>query len=188
MENEMKRFFEMALRRLYSAENQTYDFLNMTAGKAQSSQFKELLLQHRKETAVQVDRLKEIFSLLQIDIAKTKVGEAEGILEKGKEIVKSLATMAFVGKSKAMEGAIEEATEMGHHFEGAECLDVVLMCGGQGIEMGEMAAYEVLCMMAEDAGLREIAGLLKSSLGEERRMHDALTEMLKRELQVLKSA
>jgi len=188
MEKDLQRFFEMSLRRLYSAENQVYDFLNVAAEKATLQQLKGLLVHHRKETALQVDRLKKVFEMLNYDLAKTKVGEAEGLLEKGKEAIKSLATMAFVGKSKAMEGAIEEAQEMAKHFESSPVLDTILLCGGQAIEMGEMAAYEALCLVAEECGMQEVLSLLRSSLNEEKHMHDVLMQLLKKELQVQKSA
>jgi ferritin-like metal-binding protein YciE len=183
VEKDIQRFFEMALRRMYSAENQIYDFLNVAAEKATLQQLKGLLVHHRKETAFQIDRLKKVFELLNFEIGKTKIGEAEGLLEKGKEIVKSLATMAFAGKSKAMEGAIEEADEMLKHFEDSASADAIIMAGGQGLEMGEIAAYEVLCLIAEQNGLKEVASLLKSSLNEEKHTHEVLMQLLKKELQ-----
>jgi ferritin-like metal-binding protein YciE len=183
MGKDLQRYFEMALRRTYSAENQIYDYLNMVAEKATLQPLRELLLRHRKETSLQIDRLKTAFELLNFEVGKTRVGEAEGLLEKGKKMVKSLANMAFAVKSKGMEGAIDEAEEMVKCFEGSEDLDSILMAEGQALAMGEIAAYEVLYLLAEQNGMKEVASLLKSSLNEEKHMQDILLWLLKKGLQ-----
>jgi len=45
-----------------------------------------------------------------------------------------------------------------------------------------------LCLVAEECGMQEVLSLLKSSLNEEKHMHDVLMQLLKKELQVQKSA
>lgn len=182
MEKQMERFFEMALRRLANAESQTYDELELAAEKACSATLKEAFSRHRRETALQIERLEDVFEMLGIDPTKTKIGEAEGVLEKGKEMVKSLATMEFVGKSKSMEGVIDEANEMMKYFADTSTLDFVLIAGAKAIEAEEIAAYEVLCLIAEENGLRGVAELLETSLEEERRMHELLVQMSEEEI------
>jgi ferritin-like metal-binding protein YciE len=188
MEKQMEHFFEFSLRRLFNAENQNYDHLAVVVDKAISQSLKEAISHHRRETANQIDRLKNIAGMLDFDLTKTKVGEAEGLKEKGKEIVKGLATLAFTSKSEAMEGAIDESSEMMKHFVNTPLLDFVLIAGSQPIEMWEVAVYEVLCLIAEETGIKGVADLLKASLSEEKHMRDLLLQLQKKELQAHRAA
>ncbi|MDE3046583.1 MAG: DUF892 family protein [Verrucomicrobiota bacterium] len=176
------RFLETLLRHLYSAENQTFDQLAVAIENASLSKLKDAFNHHRKETAHQIERLKKVFKLLELDINKTKVGEAEGLLEKGKEVVRSLATMSFVGKSQGMEGLIEEQSDFFDTFANTELHDLALAIGGQAIEAAEIAAYNLVCRLAEEAEQPEVLKLLEESLEEEKRAHETFSQIAEEEL------
>lgn len=180
--SDLQTFFEMSLRRLYSAESQMYDNLAKAIDLAAADELREGLIRHREETGLQIERIKKIFKLLRLDLNKTTVGEAEGVLDKSKEVVKGLMKLSFTGKSKAMEGIIEEGKEMVGHFHNSEALDYIIASGEQAVEMGEIASYSILCSVAERCGYTEVLHLLKESLEEEKRAFELLGQFSSREL------
>jgi ferritin-like metal-binding protein YciE len=180
--SDLQIFFEMSLRRLYSAESQMYDNLEKAIDLAAADELCEGLIRHREETGKQIDRIKKIFQLLRLDLHKTTIGEAEGLLDKSKEMVKGLIKLSFTEKSKAMEGIIEEGKEMVSHFHNSEILDYIIASGERAVEMGEIAAYNVLCSVAERCGYTDVLALLRESLEEEKRAYELLTQFASREL------
>lgn len=180
--SDLQTFFEMSLRRLYSAESQMYNSLEKAIDLAAADELREGLIRHREETGLQIERIKKIFKILHLDLNKTTVGEADGFLDKGKEVVKGLVKLSFTGKSKAMEGIIEEGKEMVSHFHHSEVLDYIIASGEQAVEMGEIASYNVLCSVAERCGYTEPLRLLKESLEEEKKAYEQLVQFASREL------
>jgi Mn-containing catalase len=125
------------------------------AARAESLRF--ALEHHLEETKEQVDRLKEVFTLL-------------GTTAKGKTC-------------KGMEGLLEEGDEVmeeGQQLEDAAA-DLALIAAAQKVEHYEISAYGTARTMAGQIGLPAVAELLNKSLAEEE-IADNLMTQIAREL------
>jgi ferritin-like metal-binding protein YciE len=139
------------LKDLYSAENQLVKALPKMAKAASSPELKAAFEEHLEETKEQVNRLVTVFA--QLDGSP-----------KGK-------------KCKAMEGLIEEGSEV-IEAEGDECVkDAALICAAQKVEHYEMAGYGCARTFAQLLGLNEVADLLQETLDEEGNADKKLTEL-----------
>ncbi len=143
--------FEDTLKDIYYAENKILKALPKMAKAAQSEELKEAFEKHLKQTEGQVKRLDKVFRL--IDTAP-----------KGK-------------KCEAIEGIIEEGSEIMKEFKGAPALDAGLVSAAQAVEHYEIARYGTLKRWAEQMGMDEAAGLLEETLIEEKDTDESLTEL-----------
>jgi ferritin-like metal-binding protein YciE len=109
---------------------------------------------HRNETERQVERLQQVFEL---------VGKAA----RGK-------------KCEAMEGLIEEGSELMKEDVEPAVLDAGLICAAQKVEHYEIASYGTLATWARMLGHGDAAGLLEETLGEEKATDEKLTEIASR--------
>jgi ferritin-like metal-binding protein YciE len=137
------------LKDLFSAENQLLKALPKMAKKASSPQLKEAFSGHLKETEGHVKRLQQIAKLLTIDLG-------------GK-------------KCHAMEGLIEEGSEVLEEDGPAAVIDSALIGAARRVEHYEMAAYCSTRGMAEELGDDQVAKLLEQTTDEE----EAADEKLK---------
>lgn len=139
------------LKDLYSAENQLLKALPKMAKAASSPQLTAAFEEHLEETKGQVDRLVTIFEQLE--------GSPKG------------------KKCKAMEGLIEEGSEV-IDAEGEDSVkDAALICAAQKVEHYEMAGYGCARTFAQLLGLDEVAELLQETLDEEGSADKKLTEL-----------
>lgn len=145
------------LRDLLNAEGQIVKALPKMIKAARSAGLKMAFEHHLDETKEQVERLKEVFSLV-------------GVPAKGKPC-------------KGMEGLLEEGSEVIE--EGAEkddaAADLALIAAAQKVEHYEISAYGTARTMAGQAGLPAASALLCKSLAEEE-VADNLMTQLAREL------
>lgn len=139
------------LKDLYSAENQLVKALPKMAKAAASPELKAAFEEHLEETKGQVDRLVTIFEQLE--------GSPKG------------------KKCKAMEGLIEEGSDV-IDAEGDDSVkDAALICAAQKVEHYEMAGYGCARTFATLLGLDEVADLLQTTLDEEGTADKKLTEL-----------
>lgn len=139
------------LKDLYSAENQLLKALPKMAKAAASPELKAAFEEHLEETKGQVDRLVTIFEQLE--------GSPKG------------------KKCKAMEGLIEEGSDV-IDAEGDDSVkDAALICAAQKVEHYEMAGYGCARTFATLLGLDEVADLLQTTLDEEGTADKKLTEL-----------
>ena len=75
------------LRDLYSAENQLVKALPKLAKAAQDEELQQSFSEHLEETTGQVERLKEVFSLLEEKPTGKHCKGMEGLIEEGKEAI-----------------------------------------------------------------------------------------------------
>jgi ferritin-like metal-binding protein YciE len=143
--------FEDTLKDIYYAENKILKTLPKMAKAAHSNELKAAFEKHLKETQGQVSRLENVFKLINQS-------------PKGK-------------KCEAIEGIIEEGSEIMKQFKGAPALDAGLVSAAQAVEHYEMARYGTLKRWAEQLGLNEAARLLDATLLEEKNTDHALTEL-----------
>jgi ferritin-like metal-binding protein YciE len=143
--------FEDTLKDIYYAENKILKALPKMAKAAQSRELKSAFEKHVKETEGQVVRLEKVFKA--IDMAP-----------KGK-------------KCEAIEGIIEEGSEIMKEFKGAPALDAGLVSAAQAVEHYEIARYGTLKRWAEQLGLNDAVRLLDQTLTEEKNTDESLTHL-----------
>ena len=139
------------LRDIYHAEKQLTRALPKMARAASNEQLKEAFTQHLEETRGQIERLEQVFELLD---TRTR----------GKPC-------------HAMEGLIEEAKEIMEMGLSPELLDVALIAAAQKVEHYEIAGYGTLHALAQASGLDEVAQLLEETLNEEKKTDELLNKL-----------
>jgi ferritin-like metal-binding protein YciE len=142
------------LKDLYSAENQLVKALPKMAKAASSPELRAAFEEHLEETRGQVDRLGKVFKELS-DSPKGK-------------------------KCKAMEGLIEEGSEMMEEDAPPEVMDAALIAAAQRVEHYEIAGYGTVRTYAELLGFAKAAKLLQETLDEESAADTKLTELARR--------
>ena len=142
---------EEELKDIYSAEKQLLKALPKMAKKASSDQLRAALEEHLTVTKGQVTRLEEVF-------------EALGKTAKGKTC-------------KAMQGLVEEATELMEENADEAVMDAGLIAAAQKVEHYEIASYGTVRTWANLCGHEDAAELLQLTLDEEREADQKLTEL-----------
>jgi ferritin-like metal-binding protein YciE len=74
-------------------------------------------------------------------------------------------------------GIIEEGQEVMKEFKGMPALDAGLLAAAQAVEHYEMARYGTLKTWATELGLRQSAKLLDTTLREEKKTDETLTQL-----------
>ncbi len=137
----LRKLFLEELRDVYHAEKQITKALPKMAKAATAPDLKAAFVQHLAETKGQVERLERVF-------------EAMGKPAKGKTC-------------KAMQGLVEEASELLEEDIEPAVLDAGLIAAAQRVEHYEIAAYGTLKTYARLLGEEDAAGLLQETLDEE---------------------
>jgi ferritin-like metal-binding protein YciE len=147
----LKDLFVEELRDLYSAENQILKALPKMEKAATSPQLKAAFQEHLEQTEGHVERLEKIFS---------KLGEKPS------------------GKTcKAMEGLVEEGSEMIHEKAEPAVKDAGLIAAAQRVEHYEMAGYGTVRTFAQHLQMDDFAKLLQETLDEEESTDEKLTKL-----------
>jgi len=139
------------LRDLYSAENQILKALPKMAKAASSAELKAAFTEHLEQTKGQVERLEQIFA--ELDEKPT-----------GK-------------KCKAMEGIVEEGSDMIAEDAEPFVKDAGLIAAAQRVEHYEMAGYGTVRAFALHLKMNKAAKLLEQTLAEEEETDKKLTEL-----------
>ncbi len=147
----LEEMFLDGLKDIYYAEKKILKALPKMAKGAESEQVSAAFEKHLEQTEGQVDRLEQIF-------------EAMGKPARGKT-------------RPAIDGIIEEGSEILEEYKGAPALDAGLVAAAQAVEHYEIARYGTLCAWAEQLGMTEAAKLLKQTLQEEAETGEALTRL-----------
>jgi len=145
------------LKDLYSAENQILKALPKMAKAASSPLLKEAFTSHIEQTRGQVARLDRIARLM---------GEK-----------------SFKGKKcKAMEGLLEEGTELIEEGGDPAVLDAAMIGAAQKVEHYEIAGYGTARTHARHLGHEQVARLLQETLDEEGQTDKNLTKIAQRKI------
>jgi ferritin-like metal-binding protein YciE len=137
----LSELMEDELKDLYSAENQLLKALPKMAKKASSTELKNAFTSHLKETEGHVKRLQQIGKILEIDLGGKKCHAMEGLVEEGSEVLDEDGPEAVI--------------------------DAALIGAARRVEHYEMAAYCATRGMAEQLGQGEVAELLGQTRDEE---------------------
>ena len=151
MDNDLHELFLDELSDLYSAEKQLTKALPKMLKAAQSDELKSAIEAHLKETEGHVGRLEQIFQSL------------------GEKIKRKTCA--------AMEGLVEEASELLQEQKGKSSLDAAIIAAAQKVEHYEIASYGTVRAWAEQMGHEDAVELLKATLDEERAADEKLTEI-----------
>jgi ferritin-like metal-binding protein YciE len=146
------------LRDLYSAEKQLVKALPKMADGASSKALQRAFRDHLKVTEKQVKRLEMIFDELEVSSRGPKCAAMEGLIEEGSELLDVEAPDAV--------------------------LDAALIGAAQRVEHYEIAGYGVARTFAHLLGHDRVAGLLDESLQEEGETDKLLTELAMSEINV----
>jgi ferritin-like metal-binding protein YciE len=139
------------LKDLYSAENQLVKALPKMAKAATNSELKAGFEEHLEQTKGHVERLDEI-------------GEKLGLKLTGH-------------KCKAMEGLVEEGSELISEDAEDSVRDAGLIGAAQRVEHYEIAGYGTARALATHLGHNDIAALLEETLDEEKETDEKLTHL-----------
>ena len=139
------------LRDSYDAEKQLTKALPKLAKAATSPELRQAFESHLEETRGHVERLEQVFDLLDEKAKGKHCDGIAGIIEEG---------------SSVMSEDFDDST-----------MDACLIASGQRAEHYEMAAYGTLVAWARAMGHEEVAVLLEETLSEEKAADEKLTQL-----------
>jgi ferritin-like metal-binding protein YciE len=152
MKLEVRELLTEELKDAYSAEKQSLRCMQKALRKASANALREGIQLHIDQTQVQIERIEQAMEKMSVRLGR-KVCEA-------------------------MRGLVEEAQhEIEEHDEKGPILDLIIVAGMQRIEHYEIAAYGTDVALAEALGEKEVAGLLRETLEEEKQTDLKLTEV-----------
>lgn len=137
------------LKDLYDAEKRLVKALPKLARKAQDEELQTALEEHLAVTEKQVERIEQIFDMLDKP-------------HRGK-------------KCLGMEGLVNEGAELLEEVEPGAPLDAALIGAAQKVEHYEIAGYGTLIAHARQLGLDSAVTLLEKTLAEEKEADEKLT-------------
>jgi ferritin-like metal-binding protein YciE len=153
-EKTLQDLFVETLKDIYYAEKQILRALPKMARQAKSPDLKQAFETHRHETEGQVDRLQQIFEMLDKPARGKTCDAILGIVEEGKEVMEE--------------------------FGNSPALDAGLVSAAQAVEHYEIARYGTLKAWAGQLGMKDAARLLDQTLQEEIKTDELLTELATR--------
>lgn len=147
----LKTLLEEELKDIYSAEKQLLKVLPKMAKKASSENLRDALEEHIDVTKSQIERLEEVFE--------------------------TLGKPAKAKTCKAMQGLLEEATEIMEEDAEDAVMDAGIIAAAQKVEHYEIASYGTVRTWARLVGEEQAAELLQETLDEEGEADKRLTEL-----------
>ncbi len=147
----LRELFQDSLKDIYWAEKALTKALPKMIKKATSPELIDALSQHLDVTEQQVIRLEQVFSNLGMKAQAKKCAAMEGLIQEGSEIMESTTA-----------GVVRDAG---------------IIAAGQKVEHYEIASYGTLCAFAKILGETEVAEMLLQTLNEEKEADDKLSEV-----------
>jgi ferritin-like metal-binding protein YciE len=148
---QLDELFHDTLKDIYFAEKKILAALPKMAKAAQSEELQAAFTKHRGETEGHVERLEQVFGMIDKKPQGKTCEAILGLLGEGEEIMKE--------------------------YKGSPALDSGLLAGAQAVEHYEISRYGTLRTWAEELGLDQAAKLLDATLEEEKATDEALTEI-----------
>ena len=143
--------FHDTLKDIYYAEKKILATLPKMAAAAQDEELTAAFEKHHRETETHVERLEEVFEIIDERPVGKECAAIDGITDEGAEIMKE--------------------------YKGTPALDAGLLAAAQAVEHYEIARYGTLRTWATELGLTDAAELLQTTLDEEYATDGALTEL-----------
>jgi ferritin-like metal-binding protein YciE len=152
-QKKLDELFHDTLKDIYFAEKKILATLPKMAKAAQSEELRAAFEKHHGETEGQVERLEQVFAVID----KKPQGKT----------------------CAAIVGITDEGAEIMQEYKGSPALDAGLLAAAQAVEHYEISRYGTLIAWAEELGLDDAVPLLQETLDEEEATDDALTEIAK---------
>jgi ferritin-like metal-binding protein YciE len=150
-EKQLNELFHETLKDIYYAEKKILTALPKMAKAAQSEELAAAFEKHAQETEAQIERLEQVFAMID-ETPKGKTCEAiNGLVDEGKEIMSD--------------------------FKNSPAHDAGLLAAAQAVEHYEISRYGTLRTWAQKLGLNDAVALLEETLEEEKQTDEALTEL-----------
>lgn len=151
LSSKLGQLFEDELRDIYWAEKALTKAIPKMIKNATSTELVEALENHLQETESHVERVEQIFSMLDKE-------------PRGK-------------KCEGMQGIIKEAQELMTEADEGVMMDATIISAAQKAEHYEISSYGTLRTFAQTIGLNEAVSVLESILEEEKNADRILTEV-----------
>jgi ferritin-like metal-binding protein YciE len=145
----LNALFEDTLRDMYYAEKKLTKILPKMAKKATSPELADAFTAHAEETHGQVDRIEQVFGMIDKTPRAKKCEALEGLSAEGDHV---------------MEEAKEDSV-----------MDAGLVASAQAVEHYEIARYGTLIAWANQLDMSDAASLLEESLAEEKAADEKLS-------------
>src|SRR5579883_811683 len=152
---------EEELKDIYDFEKRLVRAIPKMAKAASSEELRTALMEHLEVTRNQVERIEQIFGMLDRPAKGKTCSGMKGIIEEGEETL-----------SEDMEDSL---------------MDAAIAGAAQRVEHYEMAAYAAAHAIAEHLGNRDVADLLQQTYDEEREADEKLSELAAQALQMTQS-
>ena len=150
-EKTLSDLFEDGLKDIYYAEKKILAALPKMAKASDTREVTDAFEKHRAETEKQVQRLEQVFEMIDQDAKGKKCPAIDGIIDEGKEIM--------------------------DEFKGMPALDAGLVAAAQAVEHYEISRYGTLKAWATKLGMKDAVKLLDQTLSEEKKTDDTLTRI-----------
>jgi ferritin-like metal-binding protein YciE len=147
----LEDLFLDGLKDVYYAEKKIVKALPKMAKGAADEQVTAAFEKHLAETEGQVERLEQIFEII-------------GETARGKTC-------------PAIDGILEEGSEILQEYKGSSAIDAGLVGAAQAVEHYEIARYGTLIAWATSLGKDDVVELLTATLEEEKATDEALTSL-----------
>jgi ferritin-like metal-binding protein YciE len=143
--------FHYTLKDIYFAEKKILTTLPKMAKAARNEDLRAAFEKHRGETEGHVERLEEVFQLIEKKAQGKTCDAIVGITDEGAEIIKE--------------------------YKGTAALDAGLLAAAQAVEHYEISRYGTLKAWAAKLGMPNAVELLDQTLNEEKKTDDALSKI-----------
>src|SRR5688572_3065226 len=150
--SQLEKFFHEQIKDIYWAEKHMSKALPKMQKAASTAELKAALEEHKVQTQEQIERLEEVFGILGKKVQGKKCDGMEGLVKEG-------------------ESSIEETEG------GSMTRDTAIIMAAQKVEHYEIASYGTLVQLAKTMGNEEIAGILETTLEEEKQTDKNLTSL-----------
>ncbi|KZD21850.1 YciE/YciF ferroxidase family protein [Tardiphaga sp. 1201_B9_N1_1] len=152
-DKDLNDLFLDTLKDIYFAEKQILKALPKMAKAATSDKLRAAFEKHHDETEGQVERLEQIFELLDKPARGKTCDAIMGILDEGKEIM--------------------------DEYKGTSSLDAGLLAAAQAVEHYEISRYGTLKAWATELGMKDAVRLLDETLNQEKKTDESLSVLAK---------
>jgi ferritin-like metal-binding protein YciE len=147
----LDELFHDTMKDIFYAEKKVLSALPKMAKAAQMPDLKAAFEKHRVETEEHVARVEQVFELIG------KKPQAK--------------------KCQAIDGIVEEGQKITKEYKGSPALDSGLLAAAQAVEHYEISRYGTLRTWAQELGLGQAVQLLETTLKEEKKTDETLTEL-----------
>lgn len=148
--SQLEKLFVDALKDIYWAEKHLTKALPKMQKAATTEELQTAIEEHIDQTEGHVERLEQVFELLNKKPQAKKCDAMEGLIKEGESVV--------------------EDTE-----DGTMTRDAGIIMAAQKVEHYEIASYGTLVQLAKTLGMDEAAGILAETLEEEKQTDLGLT-------------